>query len=69
MTTSSLSDVMHYKKLFWTGHQIEIIENNSGKLVINIIPNNEGEFDTTSISHDRNDRVIRVSTIRKIEVC
>lgn len=65
----SPSNILHYKKVHWSGHQVELIENKEGILTVNIIPRNNATFDSSSILHDKDDRVIRISTIRKVIKC
>jgi len=62
--------IKHHKMMMLTHHKVSISESKLGVLSISITPCNDIFFDATAILHDVNERVIRISSIRKVkELC
>jgi|LGOV01.1.fsa_nt_gb hypothetical protein len=67
-TKRNVNEIIHFKEMNLTNHRITVTEFKDGYLTVSICPRNDSEFDTTSILHDVNDRVLRIATLRKVKV-
>jgi len=65
--TQDSDPMKHHKMMMLTHHKVSISESKLGVLSISITPCNDVFFDVTAILHDVNERVIRISSIRKVK--
>ena len=60
--------IQHFKEMNLTHHRITVTEFIDGTITVSLDPRNENKFDTTSIMHNVDDRIIKVASLRKIVV-